>query len=191
MNNVLLNVLGVSFSQTQTGGYVLVLGEDAGNRRIPIIIGALEAQAIVVQMQGTVLPRPLTHDLFHKFALEFGLSVEYVCIFRLEAGVFYSKVVCTNGTKQIELDARASDAVSLALRFNSPIYAAAEIVERAGIIFTDEPQPSTFSTAEKPTQQSDLKKMTVSELKTKLNIAIKKEDYEMASKLRDELNQRQ
>jgi len=117
MSKVLLNVLGISYSQTQTGAYALVLGEENGNRRIPIIIGGFEAQAIAVQLEDMKPPRPLTHDLFYNFAIEYGIVVETVFIFRLEEGIFYSKLVCTNGGKRVELDARTSDAIALALRF--------------------------------------------------------------------------
>ena len=189
MNKVPLNVLGISYSQTQSGAYVLVLGEENGNRRIPIIIGGFEAQAIAVQLQGTKLPRPLTHDLFHKFALDYGITVESVYIFRMEEGVFYSKLVCTNGDKRIELDARTSDAIALALRFQCPIIAASEIVDRAGIVFTNEPQPPPLF-REKVKKKTDLNQMDLSELENMLNEAVTSENYEQASKIRDEIQRR-
>jgi len=189
MNKVSLNVLGISYSQTQSGAFVLVLGEENGNRRIPIIIGGFEAQAIAVQLQDTKLPRPLTHDLFYNFALEYGISVESVYIFRLEEGIFYSKLICTNGGKRVELDARTSDAIALALRFQCPIYAAKDILDRAGIVFTNEPQPPPLfrETAKKKT---DLQHMDISELEIMLNEAVMNENYEQASKIRDEIKRK-
>jgi len=193
MNKVPLNVLGISYSQTQTGAYALVLGEENGNRRIPIIIGGFEAQAIAVQLEDLKPPRPLTHDLFYNFAIEYGVVVETVFIFRLDEGIFYSKLVCTNGGKRVELDARTSDAIALALRFGCPIYTTADILERAGIIFTNEPQsgggqpsPAIDTTMKK----SDLQHRNISELENLLNVAIANEEYEQASKIRDEIKNR-
>jgi len=192
MNKVPLNVLGISYSQTQTGAYALVLGEENGNRRIPIIIGGFEAQAIAIQLEGLKPPRPLTHDLFYKFAMEYGIVVETVYIFRLEEGVFYSKLICTNSGKRVELDARTSDAIALALRFGCPIYTTAEILDRAGIVFVNEPhkagQPSSFS--EKTKKKTDLQYMDLPELENMLNEAVLNENYEKASKVRDEIKRR-
>ena len=193
MKKVPLNVLGISYSQTQSGAYALVLGEENGNRRIPIIIGAFEAQAIAIELEGLKSPRPLTHDLFHKCAVEYGITVESVYIFRLEEGVFYSKLICTNGAKRVELDARASDAAALALRFNSPIYTTSEIMERAGIVFTNEPQRSAnpiLSVSQNVRNKSNLQYMDISELENLLNEAITNENYEQASEIRDEINRR-
>jgi len=193
MNKVSLNVLGISYSQTQTGAYALVLGEENGNRRIPIIIGGFEAQAIAIQLEGLKPPRPLTHDLFFTFAMEYGISVEMVYIFRLEEGVFYSKLICTNGGKRVELDARTSDAIALALRFQCPIYTTSEILERAGIIFTNEPQQSTGQpapTRETKKKKADVQYMDIPELEKLLNEAIINENYEHASEIRDEINRR-
>jgi len=193
MNKVPLNVLGISYSQTQTGAYALVLGEENGNRRIPIIIGGFEAQAIAIQLEGLNPPRPLTHDLFYKFAMEYGVSVEMVYIFRLEEGIFYSKLVCTNGGKRVELDARTSDAIALALRFQCPIYTTSEILERAGIVFTNEPQQSTgqpLPVRETKKKKTDLKYINISELENMLNEAVVNENYEQASEIRDEIKRR-
>ncbi|MDR1155850.1 MAG: bifunctional nuclease family protein [Bacteroidales bacterium] len=191
MNKVPLNVLGISYSQTQTGAYALVLGEENGKRRIPIIIGGFEAQAIAIQLEGLKPPRPLTHDLFYNFAAEYGISVETVYISRLEEGIFYSKLICTNGGKRVELDARTSDAIALALRFQCPIYTTGEIMNRAGIIFANEPQPPVgqpMSEAKK--KKSDLQYMDIPELENMLNEAIISENYEQASEIRDEIKRR-
>jgi len=189
MKKVPLNVLGISYSQTQTGAYALVLGEENGNRRIPIIIGGFEAQAIAIQLEGLKAPRPLTHDLFYNCAIEYGIVVESVFIFRLEEGVFYSKLICTNGGKRVELDTRTSDAVALALRFHSPIYTTEEILNRAGIVFTNEPhqpahQPQTAR------KKGGIQYLDVSELENLLNEAIINENYEQASEIRDEIKRR-
>ena len=186
-------MLGISYSQTQTGAYALVLGEENGNRRIPIIIGGFEAQAIAIQLEGMKAPRPLTHDLFYNFAVEYGIVVESVHIFRLEEGIFYSKLFCTNAGKRVELDARTSDAIALALRFHCPIYTTAEIMDRAGILFTNDPrsasgQPSPVHETVK--KKPDLQYMDVSELENMLNEAVVHENYEQASEIRDEIKRR-
>ena len=190
MNKVPINVLGISYSQTQTGAYALVLGEENGNRRIPIIIGGFEAQAIAIQLEGLKPPRPLTHDLFHKFAVEYGVVVESVYIFRLEEGIFYSKLICTNGGKCAEFDARTSDAIALALKFDCPIYTTEEIMERAGIVFTNEPQSPTGHPRETARKKTNLQYMDIAELENLLNEAVINENYERASEIRDEIKRR-
>jgi bifunctional DNase/RNase len=121
MKRIRLNVLGISYSQTQSGAYALVLAEENGDRRIPIIIGAFEAQSIAIQLEGLKPPRPLTHDLFMNFALAYRINILEVTIYKLEEGVFYSHLLCDDGKTKITVDARTSDAVALALRFNCPI----------------------------------------------------------------------
>ena len=117
MNKIKLNVLGISYSQTQTGAYALVLTEEKGERRIPIIIGGFEAQSIAIQLEGLKPPRPLTHDLFHNFALTFKINLKEVIIYKLEEGVFYSQLICqNNGQEDVVIDARTSDAIALADR---------------------------------------------------------------------------
>ena len=193
MNKVQLNVLGISYSQTQTGAYALVLGEENGNRRIPIIIGGFEAQAIAIQLEGMKAPRPLTHDLFYNFAMEYGIVVESVFIFRLEEGIFYSKMFCTNSGKRVELDARTSDAIALALRFHCPIYTTAEILDRAGMVFTNEPRPAAgqpLPVSEIVMKKPNLQYMDISELENMLNEAVVHENYEQASEIRDEIKRR-
>jgi len=136
MKRVKLKVLGISYSQTQSGAYALVLVEENGERRIPIIIGGFEAQSIVIKLENLNPPRPLTHDLLKSFADSFGITVFEVYIDRLEEGVFYSKLTCSNGEKEFSIDSRTSDAVALALRFNCPIFTTEDIIERAGIIIS-------------------------------------------------------
>ena len=134
MKKVKLNILGLSYSQTQTGAYALVLSEADGNRRIPIIIGAVEAQAIAIQLEGLKPPRPLTHDLFLNVALAFDIEIAEVFIHKLEEGIFYAEIVCVQNTNRIRVDSRTSDAIALALRFECPIFTTEEIIEKAGII---------------------------------------------------------
>jgi bifunctional DNase/RNase len=193
MKRVKLKVLGISFSQTQSGAYALVLIEEKGERRIPIIIGGFEAQAIVIKLENLDPPRPLTHDLFKSFADEFNISVSEVFIYKLEEGVFYSTLVCSNGVKEYSIDSRTSDAVALALRFNCPIYITEDILGKAGIVIN----PS--ETAKNPILESDALFETDSgkydsfsdeELYRMIDEAVKTEDYEKAASIRDEIEKR-
>jgi bifunctional DNase/RNase len=200
MDKIKLNVLGISYSQTQTGAYALVLAEENGKRRIPIIVGGFEAQAIAIQLEGLKPPRPLTHDLFHSFALTFKINILEVTIHKLEEGVFHSKLTCHNGTDTVEIDTRTSDAIALALRFKCPIYTTSEIINRAGIVLDFEQEPDEFKETEpeprkKVDVQDDLENSKLNELKNNeleqlLQKLIKEEDYEKASKIRDEINRR-
>jgi len=198
MGKVKLTVLGISYSQTQSGAYALVLSEVEGNRRIPIIIGGYEAQAIAIQLEGLTPPRPLTHDLFLNFAKAYHIEILDVNIYKLEEGVFFSKLHCTNGDKEIYVDSRTSDAVALALRFDCPIYTTEEIIEKAGLtleienIDEDAAKDKEGDKGNAPTDSfiEQLKKLSVSELKTMLDEAVQNEDYEKASKIRDELKNR-
>jgi len=195
MGKVKLNVLGISYSQTQSGAYALVLSEEEGNRRIPIIIGGFEAQSIAIQLEGLTPPRPLTHDLFLNFAKSFSVELIEVQIYKLEEGVFFSKLHCDNGKKEVLIDARTSDAIALALRFKCPIYTTEDIIEKAGIILEldnpDEPLEKIPSAEKKENYDSNLfSKMSLSELKAILEEAVLNEDYEKASKIRDEIKKR-
>ncbi len=197
MNKIKLNVLGISYSQTQSGAYALVLSEEEGKRRIPIIIGGFEAQAIAIQLEGLTPPRPLTHDLFVSFAKSFGVELISVQIYKLEEGVFFSKLQCNDGKKDIYIDARTSDAIALALRFNCPIYTSNDILEKAGIVLDmdegDEPQAEEKELPKsKPTaKESNIYNgMSLSELNAALSEAILNEDYEKASRIRDEIKKR-
>jgi len=196
MGKVKLNVLGISYSQTQSGAYALVLSEEEGKRRIPIIIGGFEAQSIAIQIEGLTPPRPLTHDLFLNFAKSFNIEILEVQIYKLEEGVFFSKLHCDNGKKEVYIDARTSDAIALALRFKCPIYTTEEIIEKAGIILEfdgteEEPEKTSAPTEKKESYDSSLfSKMSLTELKTILDEAVLNEDYEKASKIRDEIKKR-
>jgi len=204
MGKIKLNVLGISYSQTQSGAYALVLSDEEGNRRIPIIVGGFEAQAIAIELEGLAPPRPLTHDLFKNFADSYGVHIMEVNIHKLEDGVFFANILCDNGGERTTLDARTSDAIALALRFKCPIYTTDEIVEKAGIVLDFEKgteienqdlaeeketeEPSVKFKKDSPRQ--DLSKKSMDELKTMLSEAVSKEDYEKASEIRDEINRR-
>ena len=193
MKRVKLKVMGISYSQTQSGAYALILIEENGDRRIPIIIGGFEAQAIVIKLENLDPPRPLTHDLFKKFADEFNISVIEVMIYKLEEGVFFSKLVCNNGEKEYAIDSRTSDAVALALRFGCPIYITEEILNKAGI--TVNPTDSEISSVDEVEsffEPDKTKYDTYSdeELYKMIDEAIKTEDYERAASVRDEIEKR-
>jgi bifunctional DNase/RNase len=196
-----LEILGLSSSQSQSGSFALVLGEKEGSRRLPIIIGMFEAQSIAIQIEKINPTRPLTHDLFKSFAQQMEVSVQEIMISDLKEGVFFSKIVCTDGEKEFELDARPSDAIAIGLRFGVPIYTVESVLSEAGIILSDMEEEEDEETDEIPTSAStsagttsgggsNLKEASVEELNTLLNDALEKEDYERAAKIRDELNKR-
>src|SRR3954468_5162664 len=137
MKKLKLEIIGLSYSQTQSGAYALVLGEEKGKRRLPIIIGAFEAQAIAIELENMTPSRPLTHDLFKSFASSFDIEIEEVIVFNLVEGVFYAKLVCNDGEKKVEIDARTSDAIAIAVRFNCPIYTYEFILSSAGILLDE------------------------------------------------------
>ena len=197
MKKVKLNILGLSYSQTQTGAYALVLSEADGNRRIPIIIGAVEAQAIAIQLEGLKPPRPLTHDLFLNVALAFDIEIAEVFIHKLEEGIFYAEIVCEQNSNRIRVDSRTSDAIALALRFECPIYTTEEILDKAGINMEfDESGEGgdEFEDVENSKKPSaghvDYSDYSPDELNELLDAAITGEDYEKASEIRDEINKR-
>jgi bifunctional DNase/RNase len=198
MGKVKLNVLGISYSQTQSGAYALVLTEETGDRRIPIIVGGFEAQAIAIQLEGLNPPRPLTHDLFYNFAIAFKIDLLEVNIYKLEEGIFYSRLTCYDGKNTINIDSRTSDAIALALRFKCPIYTTEDILERSGIVldFEKESKSSQRVTVSKSSEESrkseyeELKNLSVDDLRNGLEDAIRTENYEKASMIRDELNRR-
>ena len=193
INIVKLKVLWIYYSQTQSGAYALILVEEKGERRVPIIIGGFEAQAIVIKLENLDPPRPLTHDLFRNFASEFSISVIEVMIYKLEEGVFYSRLLCNNGEKEVSIDSRTSDAVALALRFGCPIYITEEILEKAGITITptesgpaSENDPDTLFESE----GSGYDTYSDEELYKMIDDAVKTEDYEKAASIRDEIEKR-
>ena len=195
MQKIRLNILGLSVSQSQSGAYALVLAEENGDRRIPIIIGPIEAQSIAIQLEGLKPPRPLTHDLFKYMASSFDILVLEVIIYKLEEGIFYSELVCMREDKQITIDSRTSDAVALALRFDCPIYTTEEILQRAGIVIEFESEQNQeewqHPIQEEPSRgKFEYEKYTSAELTQMLDSAVHDEDYEKASAIRDEINRR-
>jgi uncharacterized protein len=201
VEKIQLEILGLSSSQSQTGSFALVLGERDGNRRLPIIIGMFEAQSIAIQIEKINPNRPLTHDLFKSFAEQMDVRVTEILISDLKEGVFYSKIMCTNGTTDFELDSRPSDAIAIGLRFGVPIYTVESVLSEAGIILSDledeeeeneemTVKSSTTSSASTSGSKESLSQTSTDELNKMLNDALEKEDYERAAKIRDELNKR-
>ncbi len=193
MGRKLLNISGLSSSQTQTGAYALILEVDGSNRRIPIIIGAYEAQAIALQLEGLKPSRPLTHDLFKSFTDSFNITVLEVEINRFSEGVFYSLILCFDGSQRVEIDSRTSDAVALAVRFNCPIYCEDEVINQTAIVMDDEEEDmeeeDVFGMGESDDVQQTAQ-LTISEMEELLQKMIDEENYEEASRIRDEINQR-
>jgi len=195
MNKIGLEIVGLSYSQTQSGAYALVLAEQEGQRRLPIIIGGFEAQAIAIELEDMTPSRPLTHDLIKSFADAFQVKIDEVLIYNLIEGIFYAKLICIRDGKKIEIDTRTSDAVAIAVRFKCPIYTYEFILEDAGIVLDEEEEKSkTKIKSSKKSPQTKEKKgidsLKLSELKEKLQHAIDTENYEEASSLRDEINKR-
>lgn len=194
MKKLKLEIVGLSYSQTQTGAYALVLGEAKGKRRLPIIIGGFEAQAIAIELEKMTPSRPLTHDLFKSFAEGFNIEVKEVLIYNLVEGIFFAKIICVNEGKEVEIDARTSDAIALAVRFNCPINTYEFILSQAGIILDDEslapPETPDELDPLMEVESNDVLKKSTEELKQMLDAALDDEDYEKASRIRDELNNR-
>ncbi|RKR83131.1 hypothetical protein BDD43_3333 [Mucilaginibacter gracilis] len=197
MKKIKLDIVGLSYSQTQSGAYALVLGEVNGRRRLPIIIGSFEAQAIAIEIEKMKPSRPLTHDLFKSFALAYQITIKEIIIYNLVDGIFYSKLICTDGKKEVEIDARTSDAIAMAVRFECPIHTYEFILSTAGIVIegndfvyleniNDTNEDSTTVT----THSGGFGALSTDELKTKLQEALGDEAYEKAAKIRDELNKR-
>ena len=195
MKKIKLDIVGLSYSQTQSGAYALVLGEVNGRRRLPIIIGGFEAQAIAIEIEKMTPSRPLTHDLFKSLSEAYNINIQEVIIYNLVDGIFYAKLMCNDGKKVSEIDARTSDAIALAVRFDCPIYTYEFILATAGIVIEgnefvflenieSQPEEKTPSTA------LNYSSLTEVELKEKLKEALKDEAYERAAKIRDELSKR-
>ena len=193
MDKIKLKVLGLSYSQTQSGAYALVLAEEKGERRIPIIIGGFEAQAIAIELEDLKPPRPLTHDLFVNVAMAFKIEIIEVIIHQLEEGIFYSELLCDNGGTRIKIDARTSDAVALAIRFDCPIYTTKDILDKAGIILPEDEnlKPEQLTKSETPEQTDKYQSKTLADLKELLQKAIEEENYEEASNINNEIKKRE
>jgi bifunctional DNase/RNase len=199
MDKIKLRILGISYSQTQSGAYALILVENEGKRRLPIIIGSFEAQSIAIELENMKPTRPLTHDLFKIVIDTFGITVKEVVIYKFSDGIFFAKLVCTNGSNVAEIDSRTSDAVAIALRMHCPIYTTESIMNAAGIIM-DEENTDTTTGPENETEEPEKKEKVVSrseyasmpldELEELLKAAIEEENYEKASIIRDEIGKR-
>ena len=208
MSLVRLNIKGISYSQTQNGAYALILNEEKGDRKLPIVIGAFEAQSIAIALEKEIKPpRPLTHDLFKNFSDRFDIVVKQVIIHKLVDGVFYSSLICEHESKEEVIDARTSDAIALALRFNAPIFTYKNILDKAGIYLKAEEKQQKKEELEEEIiseellrdeiemfsdddEGSDYKKMSLEELKELLSQAVSQEDYEKAARIRDEISKR-
>lgn len=194
MEKIKLEIVGLSYSQTQSGAYALVLSEVNGKRRLPIIIGGFEAQAIAIELEKMVPTRPLTHDLFKSFATSFNIEVKEVVVYKLIEGIFYSKLICEQNGETTEIDARTSDAIAIGVRFNCPVYTYESILSSAGILLDEdsiEEDDFLSESIEEPTEEDLISSHTAEELEIQLNQAIENEDYELASKIRDEIQRRQ
>jgi bifunctional DNase/RNase len=193
VEKIRLEILGLSSSQSNQGSFALVLGEEGRNRRLPIIIGMFEAQAIAIELEKITSNRPMTHDLFKSFAQAFAYNIHEIIISDLREGVFYAKIICsaTGSYKRIEIDSRPSDAIAIGLRFNVPIYTYESILSEAGIVLADEDDESAKKkSAEKKSSSGNLKDYNVEELEEMLQEALTEENYEKAAKIRDEINLR-
>ena len=193
MKKIRLDIIGMSYSQSQSGAYALILGEHDGNRRLPIIIGGFEAQSIAIELEKIRTPRPLTHDLFKAFADAYKIEISEVIISNFSEGVFYAKLICSDGVKIEEVDSRTSDAIALALRFGCPVYTYENIMSAAGILMEEEAEllkQEEPSIEELPEVNVSFPDASQEELKEMLQSAIENEEYEKASKIRDELNKR-
>ncbi len=201
MKKVKLDIVGLSYSKTQSGAYALVLGEVNGKRRLPIIIGAFEAQAIAIEIEKMTPSRPLTHDLFKTFAQTYQIQIQEIIIYNLVDGVFFAKLICSDGKQTHEIDARTSDAIALAVRFNSIIYTYEFILSTSGIVIDDNDllflenidaianEHSTEDLSSKITN-SGYSNLNLEQLQQKLTEALLEEAYEKAAKIRDELSKR-
>ena len=205
MSLVRLNIKGISYSQTQSGAYALILSEVDGERKLPIVIGAFEAQSIAIALEKDIRPpRPLTHDLFKNFSDRFNIIVKQVIIHKLVDGVFYASLICESNGKEEIIDARTSDAIALALRFSAPIFTYKNILEKAGIILKINPEEDVEKSddalvfEEVPSdaseknidEQNDYKNLSLAELEDLLQKAVSDENYEVAAKIRDEISKR-
>ncbi len=203
MEKVKLEIVGMSYSQSQSGAYALILGVVGMDKRLPIIIGGFEAQSIAIALEKMKPSRPLTHDLFKNFATHFGITIKEVVINKFEEGIFYSKLVCEKDGQITEIDSRTSDAIALALRFECPVYTITSIVDEAGITLTEEDeqtemssehevkrQPSESESKNNEETEEDLSVFLLEELENMLEKAINEENYEEASRIRDEIRRR-
>ncbi len=187
MSLIRLTIDRISYSQNTNGAYALLLNEKNGERKLPIVIGGFEAQSIAVALEKEIKPpRPLTHDLFKNFSDCFEINIKQVIIHKIVDGVFFSSLICVRDKIEEIIDSRTSDAIALAIRFNSPIFTYESVLETAGIII----KPGLKKIGQVKNKELDLKKMSISQIKKAIEIAVKNEDYELAAQLRDELKKK-
>lgn len=192
MDKVKLSILGISYNQTRSGAYALILSEEGGKRRVPIIIGASEAQAIAIHLEGLKPPRPLTHDLFLSFSEAFNISLEEILIYNMKEGVFFSEIVFNDGKNRVRIDARTSDAVALAIRFEAPVYIVPKVLDEAGLEIEVKEEQVSIEDGDDGMSPEDLRIADLSEqeLQIAMQGAIDDENYELASVLKEELDRR-
>ncbi len=190
MQKIELEIVALSHSITQSNSYAVILGEINGLRRLPIVIGGFEAQAIAVALENMHPSRPLTHDLMKNFMTAFDLVLQEVYICDLQEGIFYSKLVCHNNHDTLEIDSRTSDALALAVRFGCPIFVYEHILDQAGLANEKSEKVDIQTTVTKTSERSDLAKLSLSELNELLNEVLEQEDYIRAIDIRDEINKR-
>lgn len=193
MKKIKLDIVGLSYSQTQSGAYALVLGEVNGRRRLPIIIGGFEAQAIAIEIEKMTPSRPLTHDLFKSLTSYFNIVVQEVIIYNLVEGIFYGKIICSDGKKTAEIDARTSDAIAIAVRYNCPIYTYEFILSKAGIMIEGNDfvfLENTENLDKTPPKSASFTSLNEEQLREQLKLALDEEAYEKAAMIRDELSKR-
>jgi bifunctional DNase/RNase len=190
MEKIRLKILGLSTSQSQTGAYALIMGEVEGKRRLPIIIGGFEAQSIAIELEKMKPSRPLTHDLFKSFAKQFDIQIKEVIINKFFEGVFYAKLVCEHNSEEVEIDSRTSDAVAIALRFHCPIFTYENIMSAAGIIMDEDKSKKVKQETDEIPNEDQYASMSLDELQEQLDQAVTNEEYEKASRIRDELIRR-
>lgn len=194
MNKIKLSILGISFSQVQAGAYALIFAEENGLRRLPIVIGTPEAQSIAIVMEGITPPRPLSHDLMCNIFKELNIELLQVYIYKFEGGAYYSELLLRQNDKEYSIDSRTSDAVALAIRTNAPIYTSEEIMKNMAIVFDEhysETQKSEQTETVDEESEEELAELRVEALKAKLEQAVQEENYELATRLRDEINKRE
>ena len=194
MEKVRLEIVGMSYSRSQSGAYALILGIPDQKRRLPIIIGSSEAQAIAIELENMKPSRPLTHDLFANFARHYQININEVIINKFEEGIFYSKLICEQNGEISEIDSRTSDAIALSLRFNCPVFTYQSIIDEAGIVLEDDPEVGDDPEMSEPFEDIDpseeFNDYLSEELEDMLQKAIDEENYEKASRIRDEINKR-
>jgi hypothetical protein len=190
MKKIELEIVALSHSITQTHSYAVVLGEVNGLRRLPIVIGGFEAQAIAVALERMQPSRPLTHDLMKNFMMAFNIDLHEIIINDLQEGIFYSKLICSSEKDTVEIDSRTSDAVALAVRFGCPIYTYDNILESAGILMEEDDKKKKVVVSHNDEGSDGLKKLSLAELESLLAEVLEHEDYIKAASIRDEINLR-